>query len=105
MVSPDAASEIACPMVAQAVAFVLQLLPSSPLTPSTYHVLASAEEDSIIRTPRIWTTVRFSMVILPRKPACDGRPRLKLLILITDREAPISYTQAQAFTMLYNFSL
>src|ERR1700680_4188482 len=39
MVSPDAASEIACPMVAQAVAFVLQLLPSSPLTPSTYHVL------------------------------------------------------------------
>jgi len=40
MVSPDAASAIACLMVAQAVAFVLQLLPGSPLALLTYHVLA-----------------------------------------------------------------
>src|SRR6516162_7239953 len=62
MVSPDTASEIACPMVAQAAVAVWQLLPSSPLTPLTYHVLASAGEDSKIRTPRTGTPVRFSMV-------------------------------------------
>src|SRR5580700_4552911 len=67
MVSPDAASEIACPMVAQAVAFVLQLLPSSPLTPSTYHVPASAGEDSMIRATRTGTTRPFSMVTPPSK--------------------------------------
>src|SRR5580704_520522 len=64
MVSPDAASEIACPMVAQAVAFVLQLLPSSPWTPSTYHVAASAGEDSMIRA-RTGTTLPFNMVTPP----------------------------------------
>src|SRR5580704_252885 len=66
MVSPDAASEIACPMVAQAVALVLQLLPSSPWTPSTYHVPASAGEDSMIRA-RNWTTLPFNMVTFPAK--------------------------------------
>jgi hypothetical protein len=39
MESPDDASEMACPMVLQAVCGVLQSLSSLPFTPSTYHVL------------------------------------------------------------------
>src|SRR5579862_541371 len=39
MASPDEASEMACPMVLQAVVSVRQLLPSLPFTPSTYHVV------------------------------------------------------------------
>src|SRR5215472_13319321 len=65
MVSPDAASEIACPMVAHAVVIVLQLLPSSPLTPLTYHVPASAGEDSMIRAMSTRTTLPFNMLIPP----------------------------------------
>lgn len=41
-VSPDAASEIACPMVLHALVDNLQLLLSLPLTPFTYHVVADA---------------------------------------------------------------
>src|SRR5579859_1753508 len=39
MESPDEASEIACPIVLQAVCGDLQLLLSFPFTPLTYHVL------------------------------------------------------------------
>src|SRR5215469_2926674 len=45
IVSPDDTSEIACPMVLQAVVGEVQLLLLSPFTPSTYHVvLAMAVE-------------------------------------------------------------
>src|ERR1017187_8423815 len=37
--SPDAASEMACPIVLQAVVADMQLLLSLPFTPSTYHVV------------------------------------------------------------------
>src|SRR6516164_5604246 len=39
MESPEAASEMACPIVLQAVAGDKQLLLSLPFTPSTYHVV------------------------------------------------------------------
>jgi len=42
MESPEAASEIACVIVPQAVATDKQLLVSLPLTPFTYHVVANA---------------------------------------------------------------
>src|ERR1700722_14132957 len=76
MVSPDAASEIACPMVAQAVAFVLQLLPSSPLTPLTYHVPASAGEHSAIRAPRTLTTLPLSMATPPGRICLRKSPMI-----------------------------
>src|SRR4029077_5897738 len=76
MVSPDAASEIACPTVAQAVACVLQLLPSSPLTPLTYHVPASAGEHSMISAARTGTTLPFSMVAPPSKNLLATRPTI-----------------------------
>ena len=44
MESPDTASEMACPMVLQAVVVDVQVLLSLPLTPLTYHVLAEAAE-------------------------------------------------------------
>ena len=59
IVSPDAASELACPIVAQAEALVAQLLRLAPLTPLTYQVLASAGEDRMIRTPRTGILVQF----------------------------------------------
>src|SRR5215469_613238 len=73
MVSPDAASEIACPMVAQAVAGVLQLLPSSPFTPSTYQVLARAAKGNARERATIRIMVRFGMVSNPRYGR-DSRP-------------------------------
>jgi len=42
MESPETASEMACPMVLQAVVGDLQLLLLLPLTPFTYHVVADA---------------------------------------------------------------
>src|SRR5215467_11760497 len=42
MESPDDASEMACPMVLQAVCADMQLLSSLPFAPSVYHVLARA---------------------------------------------------------------
>src|SRR5215472_17212586 len=50
-VSPDAASEMACPMVLQAVVGDLQLLLSFPLTPFTYHVVVAMAVEVRARTP------------------------------------------------------
>jgi len=46
IVSPDDASEIACPIVLQAVVDELQSLLSLPLTPSTYHVVLATATGS-----------------------------------------------------------
>src|SRR5580704_11091599 len=74
MASPDAAREIACPMVAQAVDFVLQLLPSSPWTPSTYQVAWTAREPDCKPFASV-TICRFACIcgIAPGVPisCCD----------------------------------
>src|SRR5579864_4042203 len=80
MVSPDDASEIACPIVAQAVTFVLQSLPSSPLTPLTYHVPASAGEDSMIRAPKTGTTLPFHILTFPPSRTGVRQPSTVLII-------------------------
>src|SRR3974390_1864947 len=51
MVSPDAASEMVCPIVLQAVDGDMQLLLSLPFTPSTYHVLAAKAAGASVRMP------------------------------------------------------
>src|SRR3974377_941783 len=94
MVSPDDASEIACPIVAQAVFFVLQLLPSSPVTPLTYHVAASAGETRMIRerngTPRLFNMLTPSRTIClpqptdPRILSCEPE-------CVKHRSAELSY--------------
>src|SRR5580704_6761449 len=78
MVSPDAAREIACPMVAQAVDFVLQLLPSSPWTPSTYHVAPAPARKPDCKPFGSATICRFACIcgIAPGVPigVCDPQP-------------------------------
>jgi hypothetical protein len=65
MESPDEASEIACPMVLQAVVGDLQSLLSLPLTPLTYHVLAEVAElirHRAMSSNVVVKTVRFTIV-------------------------------------------
>jgi hypothetical protein len=66
MASPDAASEIAWPMVLQAVVEDVQLLLSLPLTPLTYHVVAMALEVTARNTNASERVVRlpFTIVLL-----------------------------------------
>jgi hypothetical protein len=98
MTSPDAASEIAWPIVPQAVAFVMQSLPSSPLTPSTYHVVANTGEDSMSRTIKTGTTLLFNMLTLPQQEfACDRRETLAFRSKLFAFAAQSKRTIASAF--------
>ena len=66
MESPEAASEMACPMVLQAACADKQWLLSLPLAPFTYHVLlARATLGSVTSIVRAMTRVRNFLFNLP----------------------------------------
>jgi hypothetical protein len=66
--SPDEASEIACPMVLQAVVGDVQALPSLPLTPLTYHVLLARAVD--VRAKNTARSGRLLALHLPEMRPC-----------------------------------
>jgi hypothetical protein len=59
MESPEEASEMACPMVLQAVVGDKQLLLSFPFTPSTYHVVLARTGGTVASDTRAAIHISF----------------------------------------------
>src|SRR5215472_989165 len=92
MVSPDEASEMACPMVLQAVWRVLQSLLSLPFTPSTYQVVLARAVEAKVRS-RAMAVVHsvLHFIASPHQFCCqlvswiDGARNVKSIILEPER--------------------